>query len=870
MLTVNSGYVINDGNNGGNYSVTTGASTNGEIDRAALTITAAANTKVYDSTTSSAATPTVTGLQGSDFVTGLSESYATANAGTGLTLTVNGGYVIHDGNNGGNYTVMTVVSTGGQINPAALTITATANTKVYDGMTSATATPTVTGLQGSDTVSGLSESYTSANVGTGLMLTVNAGYLINDGNNGGNYTVTTIASTSGEIDPAALTLTALPESKVYGTSLTFGSGSTLFSSSGLQNGETIGSVTLAVSNNGGAPSAPVGSYTITPSAATGGTFNPSNYSISYGTGTLTVNQAGSSTALVSSVNPSVFGQSVTFTATVSANAPSSGTPTGTVTFLDGSTILGTGTLSGGLASFNTSALAVSSHSISASYGGDGNFTGSASASLSQTVNVDGTTTALVSSANPGLFGQSVTFMATVTANAPGSGMPTGTVIFLDGSTTLGTGTLNGGVASFSTSSLATGTHSITASYGASSSYAGSTSAVLSESIVIATTTTLSSSINPSTFGQSVTFTATVKASSGTTTPTGTVTFLDGNTTLGSATLSNGKATFKTSTLAAGSHTITASYGGSSTFGTSLSAPLSQTVNQSQTTTKVTSSVDPSVFGQSVTFTITVSAVSPGAGTPTGTVIIFAGGINEGSGKLTAGKLIFKSSAFPTGSSNVTVNYSGDTNFSGSTSPVLVQTVNKDATTTKVKSSLNPSVFGQSVTFTATVTANSPGSGLATGTVTFMDGSVTLGTGTLNSSGQATFTTSSLAVGNHSITAVYTGDNNFVTSTSTVLTQKVKAASAGVALPDNLNPFAAAFTSWVTGNFAGTAASPADLISENAALVMQLAGATFTPGTDRGLEQPPVSADEVGQHQSQISNALVAATIDRLFSADRKE
>jgi hypothetical protein len=93
------------------------------------------------------------------------------------------------------------------------------------------------------------------------------------------------------VNPAALAVTASAESKSYGQTVTFGSGSTLFTSSGLQNGETIGSVTLAVSNNGGAATAPVGTYTITPSAATGGTFNPSNYTITYNTGTLTVTMA---------------------------------------------------------------------------------------------------------------------------------------------------------------------------------------------------------------------------------------------------------------------------------------------------------------------------------------------------------------------------------------------------------------------------------------------------------------------------------------------------------------------------------------------------------------------------------------------------
>jgi hypothetical protein len=92
-------------------------------------------------------------------------------------------------------------------------------------------------------------------------------------------------------------------------------------------------------------------------------------------------------------------------------------------------------------------------------------------------------------------------------------------------------------------------------------------------------------------------------------------------------------------------------------------------------------------------------------------------------------------------------------------------VKKAGTTTSVCSSANPSASGQSVTFTATVTAKSPGAGIPTGTVTFKDGPSTLGTGTLNGSGQATFTISALAVGSHAITASYDGDANFEGGTS---------------------------------------------------------------------------------------------------------
>ena len=114
------------------------------------------------------------------------------------------------------------------------------------------------------------------------------------------------------------------------------------------------------------------------------------------------------------------------------------------------------------------------HSITATYKGSSSFlTSSASLNPLQTVNQDATTTALDSSANPSVFGVSVTFTATVTASDPGSGTPTGTVTFMDGTTLLKTVNLSGGSASFSTSKLAIGSHSITANYNGSASYATS-------------------------------------------------------------------------------------------------------------------------------------------------------------------------------------------------------------------------------------------------------------------------------------------------------------------------------------------------------------------------------------------------------------
>ncbi len=190
----------------------------------------------------------------------------------------------------------------------------------------------------------------------------------------------------------------------------------------------------------------------------------------------TIAPAATTTAIKSSVNPSAYGQAVTFTATVTSSGE---TPAGTVTFKDGTTTLGAGTLAYGLASFITSALTAGAHTITAGYGGDANFLASASSALTQTVNTATTATAIKSSVNPSAYEQVVTFTATVTSSG---GTPTGTVTFKDGTTTLGAGTLASGVATFTTSALSAGAHTITAAYGGATDFARSTSPALTQTV----------------------------------------------------------------------------------------------------------------------------------------------------------------------------------------------------------------------------------------------------------------------------------------------------------------------------------------------------------------------------------------------------
>jgi len=217
------------------------------------------------------------------------------------------------------------------------------------------------------------------------------------------------------------------------------------------------------------------------------------------------------------------------------------------------------------------------------------------------------TTSVVSSPNPAAYGQKVTFTATVTAQ--GSGNPTGTVNFMDGTTTLGMTSLTNGSANFSTAALGAGTHSITAAYSGDTNFMPSTSAVLTQSVSqAATTIALVSSANPSYLNQSVTFTGTVASQYGAAV-TGNVTFKQGTTTLGSVVLTNGQAAYSTTYTTTGTRSITAIYSGDSNDVGSTSAALNQAVNAlpAATATKITTSGSPTYINLPVTFTATITS-----------------------------------------------------------------------------------------------------------------------------------------------------------------------------------------------------------------------------------------------------------------------
>jgi hypothetical protein len=262
---------------------------------------------------------------------------------------------------------------------------------------------------------------------------------------------------------------------------------------------------------------------------------------------------------------------------------------------------------------------------------------------------------------------------------------------------------------------------------------------------------------------------------------------DGSTTPETGSLNGtGAASFTSTALqlsVAIGQSIIADYGGGRVFTNSTPIVLSQTADAVGTTPAVTSATNPSVYGQPVTLTATVTGVSPGGGKPAGTATFSAGGTTMGTATVnTRGVATCTVSGSQLGAGigqSFTAAYAPDGNSAGSSGGLSGgQTVQQDATITTIASSVNRSVYRRSARFTTTVSATSSGSGTPTGVVTFKDGSTSLGTRTLNG-GVASFTTSSLAAGAHSITAVYGGDANFHKSTSKVVLRVVNRRRPGL-------------------------------------------------------------------------------------------
>jgi len=511
------------------------------------------------------------------------------------------------------------------------------------------------------------------------------------------------------------------------------------------------------------------------------------------------------TALVSNPNPSGFGQSVSFTATVTTGA-GTGDLTGAVAFYDGAKLLGpsvpvqaSDTANQSVATFSTSALAVGTHAIIAIYDvtkDPDHFT--STGTLSQSV-LEGTVTALAASEKTANVGDTVLFTANVTA-ANGGGYPLdGSVTFTDGATILCTQNINAaGVATCATSALTEGINQITATYTpASTADIQPSIGLLSfdvqapSSIQVSIGGIQAQSNSNIYYGNPVNFIATVLASgasassigsgSAPATATGTVVFFDGAQQIGAATLAGAQAqaSFSTTSLAVGAHSITASYQGDANYKPSVSAPISLTVSQAQTAVTVSALPVTAIAGGPVALTAAIT-VTQGVTTPTGTIAFTSGGVAIGSQPVTSGSATV-SPIFAPGVQSIVATYSGDVNSGGALSIPLPLQVLIATTSATVTSSANPAIVLSPVTLSAKVAGNG---GIPTGTVTFTADGAALGNAPLDATGSASLSSAALAVGSHSITVSYSGDGNDSPAASAAITQVVSTISTGTALGES--------------------------------------------------------------------------------------
>ena len=495
-----------------------------------------------------------------------------------------------------------------------------------------------------------------------------------------------------------------------------------------------------------------------------------------------VAQIGTTTTLTSDANPLSAGATLHLTASVAlaASATADGPLTGQVTFADGATSLGTASLDGsGHATLVVSSLAVGGHTLVASYGGATNYAPSNSASLAQQVQKTATTVSVTQSATTVLAGMQVSFTATVTSS---TGIPTGMVTLYDGAISIQTATLNAqGIASFSTNTLSSGSHTLTIGYGGDTNYQGAASAPWAETVNLAQpTVTLSGPANAVDVGTAVTLTGNLTSPG--ITPTGALSLRDGTTVIASQPVSATSGfTFSTSSLALGTHTLSVAYSGDSDSSSAASPTITVTIQQAPTATALGSSLNPGTFGQPLALTASVVSNGPGM---TGSVTFFDGATPLNTTALAPnGTATLTTSGLGFGDHNITAVYSGDAQHAASTSTALSERIVEPATAT-LTSSLNPAVAGVGVVLTASILAS--GGQVPTGSVIFRDGATVLGTVMLDGGGAAVLHTSSLAVGAHVITVSYDGDSN-VAAAAGSLTQTILNATTQVGLTVSANP-----------------------------------------------------------------------------------
>ena len=500
-----------------------------------------------------------------------------------------------------------------------------------------------------------------------------------------------------------------------------------------------------------------------------------NYSaLAFGSVTVTVTGATvATTTTLTAPTAGTYGGATTLSAAV---AGTGGTPSGTVAFYDGTTLLGSPTLASGAASASY-LLAGGSHSLTAVYSGDTTFLSSTSSATTLVLATAGSSTAVTASPTTVALNGTTTLTSTVTG-VSGAAVPSGQVSFTDGTTSLGNATLSSGVATFTATMVNVGARTVTASYGGDGNYAVSSSTAAVQ-VTAGTTTTLTA---PTTavYGVATTISATVAGTGTTTVPTGSVSFYDGTTQVGTTQTLNSGAASVSVTLLGGVHSLTAVYTATTTFTTSRSAASSLTVTTAGTSTSLVASPTSVTVNGSATLTATVVAAS-GTAAFSSTVTFTDGTTTLGTASVVSGVATLTVPLLNVGSPRtLKACYNGDSNYAGSCGTTS-ETVSAIATSVTLGLSAGTTYPGAVITLTGTLTP-----ALAGQTITFASASGALGTGVTNNAGVATYTLTAGSVGSYALTASYAAAGNYGASVSAVQTLVVGSAVTVAATPNPIS------------------------------------------------------------------------------------
>jgi uncharacterized protein (TIGR03437 family) len=478
---------------------------------------------------------------------------------------------------------------------------------------------------------------------------------------------------------------------------------------------------------------------------------------------LTVRQASSAIGVLISSGSNTFGQPLTFTAKVSALAPGSGTPSGSVSFKDGPTVLGTATLVAGSASLTTSTLAAGSHSISAVYGGGVDFAGSTSAPLALVEEKAPTNTILTVSQS------AATTVLTALVTGSGTSIPGGSVQFSSGANLLGTaGLFTSGPWASATLSLGAMAGTVTAAYSGSGNFYASTSQAVNILSIPKVVTNLAMKVSPSPaiIGQPVTCTLNLSWSGGAP-PDGTIQLYDGGSLIGSASVA-AQVVF-TAIFGAGTHNLIASYAGNVAY-LSSSASYALIVNRNGSSVVLTTGAAVAVFGQSVALTAKVlRPATSTAALPTGKVDFLEGSTARGSAPLVNGVATAVLPVLEPGTHQITAVYSGDAYWDSIGSNTVSVTVAKAATAVEISAASGSAGHGE-MPLTANLVVKQPGAGVPTGTVLFVEAVTNQVLATAPLAGGIATATVPADIGSTTVIAVYGGDAGFLGSSSAPATQ----------------------------------------------------------------------------------------------------